>query len=234
MNTLPLRGLKNHGNVCYISSLLMALSSLRKFKNYVMDHRLNGLPNNRGCLLKEMYHLFNGLFNENEKSENLYSQLLTKMFTLTQGYWIRNEQGDAQETLLFLFDRLSNSLEQNMGQLDFAPNFIRYLADFRPNVELTYKCKKCTHLSSANTPNFVFLNTSTTTKDVYDCLYDFSKPSKTEGVCENCNQNNQRSSSERIDEFPEDVLALGFRLFDHSGVCIKFFLNSPFIIKFIY
>ena len=102
MNCLPSKGLKNYGNVCYISSLFMALSSLRKFPNYVMDNRINRLPNNRGCLLKEIRHLFNALFNENDNAEVLYYQLLSKMYTFAQGYWVRDVQGDAQEVFIFL------------------------------------------------------------------------------------------------------------------------------------
>ena len=222
MNCLPSKGLKNYGNVCYISSLFMALSSLRKFPNYVMDNGINRLPNNRGCLLKDIHHLYNALFNENDNAEILYNQLLSKMYTFSQGYWVRDVQGDAQESLSFLFDRLSDSLEQYIGQLDYAENFMAYLAQFRPNVELTFKCMNCTHLTSRSTPTFVFLTTSDTAQDVYDCLYDFSKVCMTEGGCENCHQKNRVSNSERIDKLPEDVLMLGFRLFDHKGVCIKF------------
>ena len=216
------KGLKNYDlTVCYISSLLMSLSSLSKLVDFVLDDRLIGLPNNPNCLLFEIRELIFALFH-NENSDNFYKKLLAKLFTICQaknGHCVKNIQGDAQEVLFLMIDNFSNSVELHSGQVDFTQNFMAYLTQFSPLIELGYKCKKCTHRTATNQRTFISLHTSSSTKDVYDCLYQYSKISRTEYNCDNCNQKIKSCpSSMRIHEYPENILTFCFQLFNANNV----------------
>ena len=220
------KGLKNYdGTVCYISCLLMSLSSLSQLVDFLLDDRLNGLPNNAECFLLEIRELILALI-RNENSDNLYKKLLSKLFTFCRarnGPCIKDVQGDAQEVFIFLKDNFSNSLALHTGQVDFAQDFLAYLTQYSPIIELGHKCKICTHRYATTLPTLMSLHTSANTKDVYDCLYLYSKISKIEYNCQNCKQKSLSSSSSmRLHEFPKNILTFCFQLFNKNNV--SFFL----------
>ena len=191
-------GLYNHGNTCYLNSLIQILYMSPNFRYNIFNYEYNFKKSGPkiDCIPYQINKLFSRLFLKLRSSEETTG--LTRSFQWTQNEV--SEQNDIQELLHVLFDSINLSF---------------YNTIFQGEIEYNIKCKECENVSS-RIEEFIDLSLpvkSNLKMKINNLEKSFEEIFKIEIMekdnmyfCEKCNKKVIAESYMKIKKFPKNLI----------------------------